>query len=66
MSTPTALLLTASLGAEPAPAAYAAETVANASANDEALAAAAQLQIGDFVLGDLDCPSLTGHPDIRY
>ncbi|WP_133257137.1 hypothetical protein [Hymenobacter edaphi] len=25
-----------------------------------------QLQIGDFTLGDLDCPSLTGHPDIRY
>lgn len=25
-----------------------------------------QLQFGEFTLGDTDCPSLTGHPDIRY
>ncbi len=25
-----------------------------------------QLLVGDFVLGDAECPSLTGHPDIRY
>jgi hypothetical protein len=25
-----------------------------------------QFQIGDFTLGEADCPSLTGHPYIRY
>ncbi|RTQ53775.1 hypothetical protein EJV47_03305 [Hymenobacter gummosus] len=25
-----------------------------------------KFQIGDFILGEADCPSLTGHPYIRY
>lgn len=32
----------------------------------EAEAQVRQLQVGEFTLGDTDCPSLTGHPDIRY
>jgi hypothetical protein len=32
----------------------------------EAALAATALRIGDFTLGELDCPSLTGHPNIRY
>lgn len=37
-----------------------------AAARLEAAAQARQLQVGEFTLGDTDCPSLTGHPDIRY
>lgn len=55
-----------------APLAYQSEPIQSVNATSELatrLAAEAQvpqLQLGDFTLGDTDCPSLTGHPDIRY
>jgi hypothetical protein len=43
-----------------------ADEVPHSALAADAEAGQGQLQIGDFTLGDMDCPSLTGHPDIRY